>query len=270
MISVDASKCTRCGRCIADCVVQVIRRTPGGVPSVPGQAERYCMHCQHCLAVCPAGALSCDGHTPDQCAPAGPLPDEDRMMNLIRQRRSIRFYKQENLPPEVMEKLIASLRWIPTGCNDHRLVFTVIDDLAKMEPFRARMRRITRFLIKSGIMRIVYPGYKRFENAMLGGTDFVFRNAPHMIVAASPKDAPCRKFDASIALTQFDLYAQSLGVGTCWCGFAYYAFTLNRGMRSLLNLPPGYKVGAVMLFGPSAVEYPRATDPEPYTVIRPD
>ena len=39
-------------------------------------------------------------------------------------------------------------------------------------------------------------------------------------------------------------------------------------MRSLLQLPPGYKVGAVMLFGLPAVEYPRATDPEPYKVIR--
>ena len=267
MISVDASKCTRCGCCIADCVVQVIHRGKDGIPSVPEQFERYCMHCQHCLAVCPAGALTCDGHSPDRCVPAGPLPDESRMMNLIRQRRSIRQFKQENLPSEIMEKLVASLRWIPTGCNDHRLAFTVIDDKAKMEPFRARMVKITRFLIKSGIMKIVYPGYKRFEKSMLGGTDFVFRNAPHMIVVASPKDAPCRRFDPSIALTQFDLYAQSLGVGTCWCGFAYYAFTLNRGMRSLLRLPKGYKVGAVMLFGPPAVEYPRATDPEPYTVI---
>ena len=117
-------------------------------------------------------------------------------------------------------------------------------------------------------MRIVYPGYKRFEKSMLEGYDFVFRNAPHMIVAAFPKDAPCGSFDVSIALTQFDLYAQSLGVGTLWCGFAYYAFQYNRGMRSLLQLPPGYKVGAVMLFGPPAVEYPRATDPEPYKVIR--
>ena len=269
MISVDPSKCTRCGRCIADCIVQVIHMDANGLPSVPEKAEQHCIGCQHCLAVCPAGALTCDGHAPEHCFPAGPLPDESRMMNLIRQRRSVRNYKKENLPPEVMTKLLDSLRWIPTGCNDHRLAFTVIDDRAKMEPFRAKMLAITRFLIKSGIMRIVYPGYKRFESAMLGGRDFVFRGAPHMIVAASPKDAPCRKFDAAIALTQFDLYAQSLGVATCWCGFAYYAFTLNRGMRSLLHLPKGYRVGAVMLFGPPAVEYPRATDPEPYTVIRP-
>ena len=40
-------------------------------------------------------------------------------------------------------------------------------------------------------------------------------------------------------------------------------------MRNLLRLPKGYRVGAVMLFGPPAVTYPRATDPEPYTIIRP-
>ena len=37
MISVDASRCTRCGRCIADCIVQVIQRGENDIQIVTGQ-----------------------------------------------------------------------------------------------------------------------------------------------------------------------------------------------------------------------------------------
>ena len=80
------------------------------------------------------------------------------------------------------------------------------------------------------------------------------------------KNAPCKEADPWIALSYFDLLAQTFGVGTCWCGFGVYAFRLIGKMRKALNLPPGYKIGAVLLFGKPAVNYPRATRPEPFAI----
>ena len=154
-----------------------------------------------------------------------------------------------------------SLAWIPTGCNDHRLFFTVIREQREMAFFRAEMSRQLNLLIRTGIMRLVYPGYKRYLEEIAGGKDVVFRNAPHMIVAATPRSAPCKEADPWIALSYFDLFAQTLGVGTCWCGFAVHAFRWNRRLRKRLNLPPGYRIGAVMLFGKPDVQYARAAHP---------
>ena len=116
-------------------------------------------------------------------------------------------------------------------------------------------------LLRFGILQLLYPRVKRFLQDICNGEDVIFREAPHMIVCAVSDKAPCKEADPYIALSNFDIYAQTLGIGTCWCGFAVYAFKFNRKMRQKLNLPKGYKTASVMLFGRAAVEYRRATAP---------
>ena len=61
MIAVDAEKCVRCGACVRDCIVEVLKPGADGVPCVASGEERFCLNCQHCLAVCPQGAVVCNG-----------------------------------------------------------------------------------------------------------------------------------------------------------------------------------------------------------------
>ena len=264
MIEIDRTRCVKCGACVRDCMVEILKPSAEGFPAVEPELERFCLNCQHCLAICPKGALTCHGVKPEQCAAPGVLPSPDAMFDLLRQRRSVRQFEDENLPADVLEKLKASLAWSPTGCNDHRLFFTVIEDKADMEFFRAETARMLKLLIRSGLMRLIYPNYKRYLQEILSGKDVVFRNAPHLIAAATPSDAPCREADPWIALSYFDLFAQSVGIGTCWCGFGVQAFRWNRKLRNRRHLPSGYRIGAVLLFGKPSVRYARATVPEPY------
>ena len=261
MISVDQNKCLRCNLCVKDCIVEVLTPDSAGFPHLSPELERYCLNCQHCLAICPAGALSCHGVSPEKCALPGKLPEAEKMFNLLRMRRSCRQYKDENLSPEIMRTLKDSLAWTPTGCNQHKLFFKIIEDKNEMAFFRKKTSAMLKLLIKSGILSLFYPRFKRYLKEILGGKDVVYRNAPHMIIAATPKNAPCKEADPWIALSYFDLYAQSLGVGSCWCGFAVHAFKWNRQLKKRLQLPPGYKIGAILLFGPPAVTYARATKP---------
>ena len=39
-----------------------------------------------------------------------------------------------------------------------------------------------------------------------------------MIVVSAPPEESCAEQDGVIALSYFELYAQSLGIGTVWCG----------------------------------------------------
>lgn len=266
MIKIDSEKCLRCSLCVKDCIVEVLKEGPGGIPFLAPELEPFCLNCQHCLAVCPAGALSCHGVTPDSCALTGELPEPQKMLNLLRMRRSCRQYKDENIAPEIMAALKRSLAWSPTGCNDHRLFFRIIESREEMTFFREKCSSMLKFLIRTGIMRVIYPKFKRYLAEIMGGKDVIFRNAPHMIVAATPVKAPCKEADPWIALSYFDLYAQSLGVGTCWCGFAVHAFKWNRALRKRLGLPPNYKIGAILLFGPPAVTYKRATNPSNFNI----
>ena len=187
-------------------------------------------------------------------------------MNLIAQRRSIRQYKEEDVPKETLHELLKALAWTPTGCNVHNLHFTVVSSRSEMDAFRVDMNKALKVLIKTGVLRLAYPKFQRYMDEVLRGDDVIFRNAPHMIVAAAPKDAPCKEADPWIALSYFDLVAQTHGIGTCWCGFGVHAFNWVGRLRRRLGLPRGYRARAVLLFGFPAVTYQRQTAPEPFEI----
>ena len=87
-----------------------------------------------------------------------------------------------------------------------------------------------------------------------------------MIVVSSSIHAPCANVDPIIALSYIELYAQSLGLGTCWCGFAQACFKLMPRLSKLVEIPDGYKPVYVMLIGYPAVNYARTTLPEEFPI----
>ena len=247
--------------------MKVLAKDDDDFPYMPQNLEKFCINCQHCLAICPAEAINCNGKTASQCIPVGNIPSSDEMFNLLRQRRTIRRYVNENIPFETMRMLKDSLSWSATGCNDHSLIFKVIENKEDMEFYRTTAADMLKKLFKWGILKLLYPNIKRFLCEILNGKDVIFRDAPHMIICAVNTKAPCKEADPFIALSNFDIMAQSCGIGTCWCGFAVYAIKFNRRLRKQLNLPKGYKVASVMLFGKPAVAYKRTTAPEKFKFI---
>ena len=267
MISIDKEKCIRCGNCVSDCIIKILRKDENGFPFLAEKYEKSCLNCQHCLAVCPTGALKCNGVEAEQCEPIKPLPKPEDMQSLLRQRRSIRKYKNESLPPEILEELKKSLAWSPTGCNAHSLIFRVVETKEEMSFYREETNRMILKLVKTGIMKWIYPAINRFLESIKNGEDVIYRKAPHMIVAAVPEKAPCAEADPWIALSYFDLLLQSYGLGSCWCGFAVHAFKWNRTLKKKLGFPKGYKIAAVLLFGKPDVKYYRATQPENFEIL---
>jgi len=266
MIVIDKEKCLKCQACVKDCVVKVLTTDADDFPEVKEGDGRYCLNCQHCMAVCPVGAVECNGVSAAQTKALGPLPTSETMMNLIAQRRSIRQFKDEDIPQETLQELLKALAWTPTGCNVHNLTFTVVSHRSEMDFFRSEMNKSLRFLINTGLLRLAYPKFQRYMGEVLRGEDVIFRNAPHIIVASSPKNAPCKEADPWIALSYFDLVAQTHGIGTCWSGFAVHAFNWIGKLRRRLGLPKGYRVGAVLLFGLPDVTYHRQTAPEQFDI----
>jgi len=69
---VDEARCSRCGLCASDCLARIISLERTGFPEVPPSQQPGCIDCQHCLAVCPEGALSIRGLDPAASLPLGP------------------------------------------------------------------------------------------------------------------------------------------------------------------------------------------------------
>lgn len=251
--------CTRCGLCIDDCPSRIIEQTGSQPPDIKKDKEAGCIGCQHCLAVCPTAAIFIHGKNPADSIPitAGKLPDLEKMNMLIRSRRSIRHYKDENVDPALISKLLATVSNAPSGVNSRKLTFRVIDDKAAMHRFRERVLSGLKTADAAGkipagfsYLMAALPAY--YENKV----DLIFRNAPHALIVSASPDAPCPNEDVSIALAYFELLAQSAGLGTVWWGMLKMAGMALPEVKSLLGIPDGHAYYA-MLFGVPDIQFAR-------------
>lgn len=262
MVEFDHARCRRCGLCQRDCVAGIISQNAEGWPTLPAELQDACLRCQHCLAVCPVGAVTCHGVRAEACHSSGPLPEPGPLLNLLRQRRSIRVWAPGDLSAAELAQLCEPLNWSPTGSNSRLLHFVVVAR-PRLSAWQERVRRqLARPLLRFAL-RLCLPRYRRYLDQIIRGDDVIFRGAPYLLVAAVHDSATCPGDDPVIALSQFEIYAQTLGIGTCWCGLAVRLLQRSRHCRAELNLPPGYRPGAAMLFGRPGIRHPRATAPVP-------
>ncbi len=267
--TVDKELCVSCGACAEDCLPQAIQME-GEYPSIPN--EEHCMRCLHCLAVCHTGAISILGHDPAESEPLkGRLPAPEQVATLMKGRRSVRRYKQENVDPALLRRVLDVAAHAPTGVNARQLWVTVIDDTASMDAFRKEVYQRLEDLVRENRMP-ENPRRQFFSSApelWRKGLDPIFRHAPHCVLVSNAKDAPCREQDSLIYLSYFELMAQSGGLGTVWCGLLYWCLRLVLPeLIRRLGIPETHELGYAMLFGSPAVQYQRTAERGPADVHR--
>ena len=267
---VNNQTCSKCGHCAADCPARIITMSKG-YPAIAPASEGSCYRCQHCLAVCPVGAVSIMGLKPEDSRQlAGGFPDAGQMETLIKGRRAVRRYREENLQPALLQRLLDVACHAASGMNMRQVRFTVVDDRSKLVQLRDELmaglsRKLREGSFPAGL-EFVANFVKMWEEE---GIDFLFRGAPHLLVASAPKQVVTPAEDCLIALANFELFAQSQGVGTLWDGLAKLAINdLLPEFRSRLGIPDDHLIGYAMAFGWPAVQYARSAQHGPAQIHR--
>jgi len=268
---VDATKCTRCGQCVNDCVAKIIKQAGADVPHIQAEDEANCIRCQHCLAVCPEAAVSIFGRDPSASVPlkADSFPSLGNMLDLVRGRRSVRQYRDENVNPDLLRQLLETLGNVPTGVNRMALTFSVIDDKEAMRRFRDKAYRLIADAVAAG--SLPDPTMSFLQGASDAwrerGEDTIFRGAPHLLLVSAGPDSACPQKDVALALAYFELTAQCAGLGTIWCGLVKWAMESVPALKEAAGIPPDHSYYA-MLFGLPAVHYFRAVQRDGAARIR--
>ena len=264
-IEFDKEKCIKCGACAKDCITYSIDFDQDGYPKIDENGNARCVSCQHCFAICPTGAITFDGKKPHDATPVS-LSNPDELVNLIKSRRSIRQFIQEEISSEDMQKIKDMLPFIPTGCNFNSLHFSIVESASVMNKIKKYTYENLLKLISNKFTKNYAGKFVKYKKAIEQGEDVIYRQAPHMIVVSSAINAPCANVDPIIALSYIELYANSLGLGTCWCGFAQTCLKIMPKLSSVLQIPDGYKPVYVMLLGKPAVKYQRTILPENFPI----
>jgi nitroreductase len=189
-----------------------------------GPEELYtagCMACGHCVAICPQAALDNAKNPLSEQVELSDYPvlSPGKAAEFLRSRRSIRKYKKEKVSREQMLQLLDIARFAPTGCNSQGLSYIVVD---KPEILK-QMTEITvnwfEEKVKTGAEWAQgFAGLVKLYRKT--NEDIIFRDAPGVIAAIAPKSLTMGHDNARYALEYVELYATTLGLGTCWAGFA--------------------------------------------------
>ena len=257
LIKISNDRCIGCGMCVSDCFMGCLTMGEDKYPTFLPGGESRCAGCQHCMTVCPKAALSWGGIDPDTLS-ATSFVDGGEMLAMIKSRRSVRKYRKDDVPAEKLQKIQEMLSYPPTGGNLDNLHFTIVSTREKMDAVRK--------MTYDGIAALTpdSPLYQLkgiVEQSLAAGRDIVYAGAPAMIVCAVNKNkvAPgCDTIDPIIALSYFELFAQSLGLGTLWDDFAVTIANTLPEVHSMLEIPKDYTLSFILPFGTPAVRYKRA------------
>ncbi|MFO7568241.1 MAG: 4Fe-4S binding protein, partial [Smithellaceae bacterium] len=118
LFTIDPKKCKRDCICAAVCPGNIITQpTQKDFPTPVAGAEEFCIDCGHCVASCPHDALTLNSMPFADCPviDRDRLPDADSARLFLQARRSMRCYKSKTVPNRVLQDLIDTARFAPTG-----------------------------------------------------------------------------------------------------------------------------------------------------------
>ena len=135
----------------------------------------------------------------------------DAMQNLLA-RRSIRKYKPDMLPREIIEKIAEAGTFAPTGKNQQSPIIVAVTNKA----LRDRMSAL---------------------NAAVLETDSEpFYGAPVVLVVLANKEVRTAIYDGSLVMGNLMLAAHAMGIGSCWINRAREVFDTDEGKEILASL----------------------------------
>jgi nitroreductase/NAD-dependent dihydropyrimidine dehydrogenase PreA subunit len=257
LFTVDETLCKRDGICAAECPTGVIDFRDDGTPPSPASGtDRTCINCGHCVAVCPHGALSLATMPSEACQSIdrGLLPSPESFGHMARSRRSIRSYKPDALPHSVIEQVIDTARYAPTGTNSQMTGWCAANGREKTGPLAGMAVDWMEHLLGSKHPLARNYALDRVVTAWKQGHDGILRGAPALVVAHAPKDYMGGSIDCHIAMATLELAAFSRGLGACWAGFLLMAANSWDPLRKALNIPGDCSPHAAMMLG-----YPKYT-----------
>jgi nitroreductase/NAD-dependent dihydropyrimidine dehydrogenase PreA subunit len=268
LFEVNKETCRRDGICADVCPRGIIDLPPDGFPRPAEGAEEMCIGCGHCVAVCPTASLTHRQVPVEQCPPmVAPGIQTRQYENLLRNRRSIRAYKDKPVSREDLARLVEIAHYSPTGRNGQTVSWLVFDGEREMQRLRdlgaGWMRWVRENQPENPLARDVTEMLEHYE----AGNDKFLRGAPAFVLVHDGEENPMAAWNCAIALTNFEMAAVTMGLGCCCIGFALHAMADYPPFAEAMAIPEGNKAYGCMIVGYPKYKYQRVPVRRPAEIV---
>lgn len=153
-------------------------------------------------------------------------------LNSIKNRRSIRAYKSEQLKDQELQTILEAGLYAPSAINQQSWHLTVIQNKEMLVKLNQSVKD---FLMNSKMENFVQlasrPGFH------------VFHNAPTAIVVSGDTQALAPDADCAAAVENMLIAATAINVGSCWVDSIVHFLNnpVGEQLKNQLGIPNGYR-----------------------------
>jgi ferredoxin len=278
-ISIDTERCTGCGKCILVCK-DFNFRLENDKAKISNTPVFGCIGCGHCMAICPADAIEITGREISK-ADLFELPsiketaNFEQLIALFRRRRSVREFQEQEISPEIIEKILGAASTAPMGLPPSDVNVLILDSKAKNRQFAADFCNYLnemKWFVSGWFLTLMKPFWGKandemfngfvkplfdvYIKSMQAGINLVNYDAPlALYFYGSPYTDPA---DPIVAATAAMYAGESLGLGTCMLG-GIHPLIQNGKKAKVFREKHGIQYpsreGLFVIFGYPAVHY---------------
>lgn len=203
-LKINSELCSGCGLCKSVCIRDNIE-----IDEAACELENNCFECGHCMAICPEGAIGlikyCNQKDRIEEYDSRQIPvDYDDLLQFLKQRRSIRWFKNKKIDKDTFDKIFEGAYYSPSAQNSQDVEFVILDE--KLDEFMdlvydiIKVKKDEYFRIKEFGDYLNDKSLKKFHPLLWEGNQLILTFSTD-------------KTSAVIANTRLELMAYSLGLG---------------------------------------------------------
>ncbi len=162
----------------------------------------------------------------------------NQIIEAMKERRSIRKFKPDMVPKEIINQIIEAGTFAATGMNYQDPIIIAVTN----KELRNKLSKL---------------------NAEIMGSDSdPFYGAPVVLIVLADKKIPTHVYNGSLVMGNLMLAAHALGIGSCWIHRAKEEFERSEGLEILksLGIEGDYEGIGHCILGYVDGEYPKASE----------
>ncbi len=272
---INLERCTKCLKCEKDC-------PSNAITIETGEISNSCIHCGHCVAICPEMAVRPDFGDVFLLQPHTVTPKDFR--NLTSGIRSCRSYLSKDVPDAVLLQLVENMKHYPSASNARPLQISIVRSKEKVKLLNdltaEALIRLFSLVCSpwiSPFIRIFAPSInikklKRYKELFIErqktNDSQICHHAPAVLLFhGESSKTGMAEADANIWATYTSIFANTLGLGTCFNGFIVKAMGKKSKLNPQFKVPANHQVYASLLVGYPKVKFRNETSRQSPIVV---
>lgn len=164
------------------------------------------------------------------------------IIECINSKRSVRVYTDEIISKDTINNLIELGTKASTGSGLEPWGFVILDDKSEIDNLSMESKN---YLLNN---MEKYPYLKQYETWLKNPKFNIFNNASTLLIIYGNTESHWYVYDCSMAAGNIMLAAHSMGIGTCWIGFAEYILN-TKEFKEKHKVPEKYTLVSTLSMG---------------------